>query len=201
MRTVTCALRSAARDTWDFNAKTQRRKDAEGSAPERHGERHPELCTLVPSGSSNDDSAPFSVRSRGVDPPGRSSDGGDKPRLYGLGGRLCHWERAASGGAGWSSLSRRSQRRSRKSKDPVASRSTYLVDTSCHDVGSRGHGILRLRPPALPGPSLRMTVCGADPFPYRRCDSLNTKLLCVFASLRLCVENRSHAHPRDWRLT
>jgi hypothetical protein len=63
-----------------------------------------------------------------------------------------HPERAGGGGAAWS-----------ESKDPVASRSIYLVDTSCRDVGSRRRGILRLRLSGCAGKtSLRMTLRGSS---------------------------------------
>ena len=59
----------------------------------------------------------------------------------------CHWGRRLGGKAGKA-----------QPKDPEAPRSIYLADRSCPDVGSFGHGILRLRPRASPGTSLRMTV-------------------------------------------
>jgi hypothetical protein len=65
-----------------------------------------------------------------------------------------HPERARGGKAG----ARRLRRLGSESKDPVAPRSIYLMDTPCRDVGSRRHGILRLRLAGFAAkPPLRMT--------------------------------------------
>jgi len=67
-----------------------------GKAPLRMTayECHCEQRTPVPGGNTNDGGTPSSIRSRGVYPPGRPLDGGDKPRLYGANTCLFHYERA-----------------------------------------------------------------------------------------------------------